>query len=412
MIVARHEIWGSIMRFPMVMFSLGLVGDACAATINVTTTDDTIAADGQCSLREAITAANLDSAFNGCTAGNGVDSIILAAAEYRFDIAGANEDANASGDLDVRSSLSIVGPGADVARIRGDREDRVFDLGPPGAGQTIVVGISGVTIRNGGGALGGAILNREDVDLSVSSVSFTGNAASQGAGIASFGLLDVDRSVFHANDADEGGAIWTSASGVASIRNVTFDSNTSTGSGSAAVFGAAATLNNVTASQNIADSDFDDSGDGAIDIRASVTIANSIIARNVDLSLGGSALLNPDCVSGGGAFDSAGHNLIGNLGNVCVLGNAQASDQTGNPAQPINPLLQPFALYGGTVEVFLPTAASPAVERGSPAPSGSAGACEATDARGVPRPQAARCDIGAAELDDLIFIDGFDPALP
>ncbi|MCB1571342.1 MAG: CSLREA domain-containing protein, partial [Xanthomonadales bacterium] len=137
MIVARHEIWGSIMRFPMVMFSLGLVGDACAATINVTTTDDTIAADGQCSLREAITAANLDSAFNGCTAGNGVDSIILAAAEYRFDIAGANEDANASGDLDVRSSLSIVGPGADVARIRGDREDRVFDLGPPGAGQTI-----------------------------------------------------------------------------------------------------------------------------------------------------------------------------------------------------------------------------------------------------------------------------------
>jgi hypothetical protein len=30
----------------------------------------------------------------------------------------------------------------------------------------------------------------------------------------------------------------------------------------------------------------------------------------------------------------------------------------------------------------------------------------------VLRPQGSRCDIGAAELDDLIFRDGFDPPLP
>jgi CSLREA domain-containing protein len=388
-------------------------GTAAAATIAVTTTADSIANDGQCSLREAITAANADSAFNGCVAGNGVDEIVLAAAEYRFELSGAGEDANASGDLDVRSSLVLRGAGADVTRIRGDREDRVFDLAMPGAGQPIIVSLQGVTVRNGSGALGGAVLNNAGVTLLVSGCSFTGNAADQGAGIASMGVFEIENSVFHANDAVEGGAIWTSGSGSTAVRNVTFDSNTSIGSGSAAVLNAAASFNNVTLSQNIADSDFDDIGDGAIVANASVSLSNSIIARNVDLSLGGGALVNPDCAVGpGGTLDSTGYNLIGNIGNTCTLSNAQASDQVGIAAQPINPLLQPFAIYGGTVEVFLPTVESPAVERGSPAPVGDPGACEATDARGVVRPQASRCDIGAAELDDLIFRDGFDPPLP
>ncbi len=390
-----------------------LAGNAFAATIAVTTTADSIADDGQCGLREAITAANTDSAFMGCTGGNGADEIMLAAGEYRLELAGAGEDANASGDLDVRSSLVLRGAGADVTRIRGDRDDRVFDLALPGAGQPISVTLQGVTVRNGAGLLGGAILNNAGVILLVTDCSFTGNGADQGAAIASMGTLDVENSVFHANDASEGGAIWTSGTGVSSIRNVTFDSNTSTGSGSVAVLNAAASFNNVTLSQNIADSDLDDIGDGALVANASVSISNSIIARNVDLSLGGNALVNPDCAVGpGGTLDSAGYNLIGNIGHACTLSNAQTGDQVGNSAQPINPLLQPFANYGGTVEVFLPTVNSPAIERGSPAPVGDPGACEATDARGITRPQAMRCDIGAAELDDLIYRDGFDPPLP
>jgi CSLREA domain-containing protein len=397
------------MRMPIAALIAGLGGDAFAATISVTTTDDLIAADGQCSLREAITAANTDNAFMGCPAGSGADQIVLAANEYRLDIAGANEDGNASGDLDIRSDLTIQGAGADVTRIRGDRVDRVFDV----AGPASIVTIQGVTIRNGAGLLGGGILVGSGVALLVEDSSLTGNATVQGGGIASLGTLEVVNSVFHANDATTGGGIWTGGSGMTILRNVTFDSNTSLESGSAASFNADATLNNVTISQNIADSDFNDSGDGAVEVSANVAVANSIVARNLDLSIGGSGLVSPDCaVTGAGSLTSNGHNLVGIIGNACNLAVAGTGDQSGTAAQPLNPLLQPFGIYGGTVEVFLPTAASPAVEAGNPSAAGQPFACESTDARGVVRPQAARCDIGAAELDDLIFRDGFDPPLP
>ncbi len=396
------------MHFSSAMIACCMAGSASAATINVSTPGDTISADGQCSLREAITAANTDSAFMGCTAGSGADAIILAAAEYRLDIGGAGEDANASGDFDIRSDMTIHGAGADVTRIRGDRVDRVFDVASPSTS----VFLEGMTIRNGAGALGGGIFNASGVSLRVEGCSFTGNATTQGGGIASMGMLEVVKSVFHANDATNGGGIWTGGAGSTTLRNVTFDSNTSLASGSAASFNADATLNNITVSQNIADSDFDDVGDGALEINAVVRISNSIVARNLDLSIGGSGLVSPDCAVAAGALDSDGHNLIGILGNACALSTVGAGDQSGTAAQPLNPLLQPFAVYGGTIEVFLPKAISPAVEAGSPLAVGTPGACEATDARGISRPQATRCDIGAAELDDLIFRDGFDPPLP
>ena len=44
-----------------------------ASTLIVTTTSDSLADDGACSLREAIIAANTDSAIGGCLAGSGAD---------------------------------------------------------------------------------------------------------------------------------------------------------------------------------------------------------------------------------------------------------------------------------------------------------------------------------------------------
>ncbi len=398
-------------RLPIVVVVLANV-TASAATLTVTTDTDTIANDGACSLREAVTAANADSAFNGCAAGSGVDLILLAAGEYRLERAGAGEDGNMTGDLDIRSSLTIRGAAADLTRIRGDREDRVFDLRPSIAAQPIGVVIEGATIRDGNAETGGAIFSDTGVMLSIERSSVVNNVASQGAGVAALGGLAVTASAFHANSATRGGAIWTGG-GAAVLRNVTFDANSSLLSGSAATFNAPATLNNVTLSQNVADSDFDDIGDGAIEVNAAVTISNSIVARNLDLSLGGSAQVNPDCLVGtSGSLLSAGHNLIGNSGTLCMLVNAGASDQIGTPAVIINPRLQPFGLYGGTVEIFPPLPTSPAVERGSTEPSGQPGACEVLDARGILRPQGARCDIGAAELEEIIFRADFDPPLP
>ena len=44
---------------------------AQAATINVNTADDELNTDGDCSLREAIRSANLDTAVDACNAGAG-----------------------------------------------------------------------------------------------------------------------------------------------------------------------------------------------------------------------------------------------------------------------------------------------------------------------------------------------------
>ncbi len=62
------------------LFALGPTA-ASAATITVTTTADTVANDGQCSLREALNAAATDtgsgSAAGECAAGAGADTIVL-----------------------------------------------------------------------------------------------------------------------------------------------------------------------------------------------------------------------------------------------------------------------------------------------------------------------------------------------
>src|ERR1051325_9972957 len=81
---------------------------AYAATFTVTKTADTNdgVCDADCSLREAISAAN---------ANPGADTITLPAGTYTLTLAnagGANEDNDATGDLDVNGSLTINGAGS------------------------------------------------------------------------------------------------------------------------------------------------------------------------------------------------------------------------------------------------------------------------------------------------------------
>ena len=80
---------------------------SAASTIPVTSTVDSLADDGQCSLREAVIAANTDTAVGGCPAGSGADVIIFAPslttpAVFTLALTGANEDNAATGDLDGR----------------------------------------------------------------------------------------------------------------------------------------------------------------------------------------------------------------------------------------------------------------------------------------------------------------------
>ena len=102
-----------------------------ATTIIVTTTDDELNSDGDCALREAIQAANTDTAVDACPAGSGDDAITLGAGSYTLTLAGTLEDNNATGDLDIVGStgdLTVNGAGASSTIIDGGGIDRVLHI--------------------------------------------------------------------------------------------------------------------------------------------------------------------------------------------------------------------------------------------------------------------------------------------
>ena len=101
---------------------------AQAATLTVTTATDELNADGDCSLREAIRAANLDMRVDACLAGSGADSITLPAGTYTLGIGGRGEDGAATGDLDITGALTLTGAGASATIISAHGLDRVFEI--------------------------------------------------------------------------------------------------------------------------------------------------------------------------------------------------------------------------------------------------------------------------------------------
>src|SRR5258708_35546749 len=88
---------------------------------------------GVCTLRAAIMEAN---------ALAGADTINLPAGSYSLMIPGTDEDAAATGDLDINSDLVLVGAGADTTIIDGNHLDRAMHIG-----NSATVTISGLTLR-------------------------------------------------------------------------------------------------------------------------------------------------------------------------------------------------------------------------------------------------------------------------
>lgn len=82
-------------------------GRADAATITVDTAGPP-ATDGQCSLLEAIQAANLDEAVDTCAAGSGADTIVVPAGSYPY-----------YGALEISSPVEIQGAGMDATTVLG-----------------------------------------------------------------------------------------------------------------------------------------------------------------------------------------------------------------------------------------------------------------------------------------------------
>ena len=123
-----------------------------------------------------------------------------------------------------------------------------------------------------------------------------------------------------------------------------------------------------------------------------VAILNSIVAKNTANNPNRASNAPNDLVADCfGRLLSRGHNLFGSV-NGCTITDDTATNIIGDP------LLLPLAGNGGPTATYAVPSGSPALNAGNPAAPGSGGnACEASDQRGIIRPQGTACEIGAYE---------------
>ena len=390
---------------------------AAEAAISVTTIADENGTGAACSIREAVRSANTDTAFGGCTAGSGADTITIPAGTYVLATPGMDEQEAAQGDLDLTGPTTIVGAGMGSTIIDGADLDRIFELAPGGDG-TISFDISSLTMRNGTAGYGGNLVNTGNATLRAVEVLegvatfaccggvyngtdstirildsiLRGNrtaSGEDGGGFRNDGTATIHRSAFLENSTgDQGGAIYNSFDRSLTVTNTTFSENTAAEDGGALYLeflsATLPVLNNLTVVDNTADSNAGGSGSGGgIAVTNSATITNSIIGDNTDASPPSDDRFH-DC---SGTLSSPRYDLIEDTTGCTLTG-----DTTGTFTNS-SPQLEPLSNGART-----PQQGSPVIDAGSPAsPAPGSGACESTDQRGTPRPQGPRCDIGAVE---------------
>lgn len=333
------------------LLSLSLMTSAFAASITVNTTTDELNTDGDCSLREAIQAANTNAAVDACPTGQAdpiVDVINVPAGTYQLTIAGNNEDGNATGDLDINGDLTLTGAAAATTIIDGGDLDRVIDIF--GGDATV----SGLTVQNGTWSGNGAGMRA----LSGSSLTLTDSvvrnnvAGGSGGGlyVHNSSTMTLRRVTVTGNDAFRGGGIYNNSDGEDGedggspgllIEDSTISSNRAIeteggGHGGGVYNDDDTTLIGTTVNGNTADGNgggvfndgWDENGDegtGAVLTLSSTTVAGNaaddgggiyIGGINVDANGDATAWLtnstisgNTAAVDGGGIFDNGGLEL-------------------------------------------------------------------------------------------------------
>ena len=358
---------------------------ALAATITVNTTDDEYNADGDCSLREALHAANTNTARDACPAGGtGTDTINVPAGTYvtATDTTDAPGEQDARvGDLDITSPTIITGAGARNSTVAGipPFDDQIFENVEPAT-----TTIRGLGITGGNGFVAGGVENNAGT-LTLDQVAIYGNVSSfGGGGVASYGNSSVDTLTIrnstvsgnHANDSHGG---VSQQDGTAYIINSTISGNhghgvTATDFDTGDLEKHFMYIQNSTIANNHTGNDTQE----GVGIRAQnpemvVNVKNTIVSNNE----------TKNCQFVGGKIKSQGNNI--DSANTC--GFAQATDKRNT-----NPKLGPRENNGGPTDTH-------ALLKGSPAINAGGKDFPARDQRGVKRPQGNRSDIGAYEKE-------------
>ncbi len=421
---------------------------AIHATFTVNTTQDTldkkpgdgVCADkkGKCSLRAAIQETN---------ALGGKNTVNVPAGTYILTRFGRNEDDSKTGDLDIRSNLTLKGAGASKSILDGNQSDAVIHVIEG------KVTLKAITIKNGkavsnlpnfvarGGGLtigdldhaprvklvnsivsnnstdqgGGGIFNFGTLAINTSRIE--NNSAESGGGIANLGALTVSESMLLYNNATLGGGVWSNKPSKF-IRSTlgfnhatkwgggiftTFDAgnnlvlvNSSVSSNSANLLGggiyhngATSSLYNTTLHQNTVNNG--GSGAGIYVQTGTFNLQNTLFSFNM---VDSTATIS-DCA---GTVNSNDYNMLSNTAGCTINGTT-----TNNVYSPIGNV-GVLADNGGPTWTNSIAVGSYAIDAGNNAGcKDNLGNTLAVDQRGSPRPtdgdgtNGARCDIGAFE---------------
>lgn len=360
----------------------------------------------QCSLRDAITAADNDSG-----------STIV------FAVTGTMYPAYVLAE--ITTSMNIVGPGANLLSISGS--NRITPLGIPIPASATVT-ISGLTFINGNDidyVNGGAINTRIGTLQVVNCIFVNNSSGSGGEGGAIYnisGTVQVSNSTFIGNSAQLGGAIYNESGGTLSVVGSTFQNN-------AAQSGGAIYNNSTTTPATVVNSTFvgnaSASYGGAIDNNsgANLTIDDSTFSGNLAVNSGraieniGTLTVNNTVVSGATDCDGLGCPIDGTNGNVVGRANLNLSalGNWGGPTPTILPLAGSAAICAGSASL-VPTLANNVDQRGfillpSSCPAGSvdAGAVQTnyltvTTAADDPPGYGANCPGASCSLRDAVTV--------
>lgn len=318
----------SALLIVMLAFATLPVSPARAATITVNTTvDEDTVVGTNCSLREAIIAANTDVAYNDCTAGAGSDTIVLTSGStYALALVGAGQ-----GDLDVTSNITITTSAAGIAIIDPTTpafNERVFDVSAAGNLTLDTIRVTTASTASDGAAIFNAgTLTIQDGSEITSNSSTGGGGGSNGGGINSTGTLTITNTTFTSNSAtNNGGAIYING-GTATITSSTFNTQ------NAAVIddGAAIYLNNGTLSINnstFTNNDTSNGFGGAIyqddgTLNIGITTGNTFTNNDANDTVG-----MGEEGAGGAIYKTGGNMTIGAVG-VTNTFNTNTTDGSG-----------------------------------------------------------------------------------
>ncbi len=268
-------------------------------------------ASGNTSLRAAIMESN---------ALAGPDTIQLPAGNYLLTLAGVNENAAATGDLDITGQLTIVGVNRTTTIVNAQQLDRVFHV------RSTTASISNVTITGGLAPSGGNSPTRD------------------GGGILNeFGTLNLDNSIVSANRTGDGffggngGGIYTFVAN-STITNSIIANNT-TGNGQ----------------------EVGGSGGGAGALTSTVVIRNTVISGN-RTGDGRSGANLATAGRGGGVWSTSGSTppgsvtiigstISGNVVGTNTVGFGGGIDVTDNLVLETSSVLSNTAFHGGGIEL-------------------------------------------------------------